>query len=249
MKAKIKVYIKQIQYLNQKMKLSVFSASLVFYLLLTIIPFEELIQYMLWKIGVTEAEGNLFLFTNGIIPSILLLIQLIWVASKLLHTLHLISDLMYYDVKERSHLKLRILSFVYMVVILVVTIFLILILFYISHIKDTFPWAIRFIISFIEFLFPFLWLNVLFLLIYKYVIPIPIRFQETLPTSLVTSFFIYILLRLYQEIVYGYFLTKYQTVYGNFASTISFLVWLYLTCYIFLMGMVYLFVKNKYKKT
>ena len=80
-------------------------------------------------------------------------------------------------------------------------------------------------------------------------IPIPIRFQETLPTSLVTSFFIYILLRLYQEIVYGYFLTKYQTVYGNFASTISFLVWLYLTCYIFLMGMVYLFVKNKYKKT
>ena len=160
MKAKIKVYIKQIQYLNQKMKLSVFSASLVFYLLLTIIPFEELIQYMLWKIGVTEAEGNLFLFTNGIIPSILLLIQLIWVASKLLHTLHLISDLMYYDVKERSHLKLRILSFVYMVVILVVTIFLILILFYISHIKDTFPWAIRFIISFIEFLFPFLWLNV-----------------------------------------------------------------------------------------
>ena len=249
MKAKIKVYIRQFQYLNQKMKLSVFSASLVFYLLLTIIPFEELIQYMLWKIGVTEAEGNLFLFTNGIIPSILLLIQLIWVASKLLHTLHLISDLMYYDVKERSHLKLRILSFVYMVVILVVTIFLILILFYISHIKDTFPWAIRFIISFIEFLFPFLWLNVLFLLIYKYVIPIPIRFQETLPTSLVTSFFIYILLRLYQEIVYGYFLTKYQTVYGNFASTISFLVWLYLTCYIFLMGMVYLFVKNKYKKT
>lgn len=249
MKAKIKVYIKQIQYLNQKMKLSVFSASLVFYLLLTIIPFGELIQYMLWKIGVTEAEGNLFLFTNGIIPSILLLIQLLWVASKLLHTLHLISDLMYYDVKERSHLKLRILSFVYMVGILVVTILLILILFYISHIKDTFPWAIRFIISFIEFLFPFLWLNVLFLLIYKYVIPIPIRFQETLPTSLVTSFFIYILLRLYQEIVYGYFLTKYQTVYGNFASTISFLVWLYLTCYIFLMGMVYLFVKNKYKKT
>lgn len=243
------MYIKQIQYLNQKMKLSVFSASLVFYLLLTIIPFGEMIQYIMWKLGIQEGEGTLFLFTNGLIPSILLFIQLIWVASKLLHTLHLIADLMYYDVKERSHLKLRILSFVYMIGILVVTILLILILFYVSHIKYTFPFGIRFILSFIEFLFPFVWLNVLFLLIYKYVIPIPIQFRETISISLITSFFIYILLRLYQEIVYGYFLTKYQTMYGNFASMISFLVWLYLTCYIFLIGMVYLFVKKKYKKT
>ena len=46
--------INEIRINNRKMKLSVLASSLVFYLILAIIPFFELLEYILNKFGIIE---------------------------------------------------------------------------------------------------------------------------------------------------------------------------------------------------
>ena len=48
--------INEIRINNRKMKLSVLASSLVFYLILAIIPFFELLEYILNKFGIIEEK-------------------------------------------------------------------------------------------------------------------------------------------------------------------------------------------------
>lgn len=236
--------INDIKINNQKMKLSVLASSLVFYLILAVIPFFELLEYILNKCGaIEETISNVEVF-NGKWTTIYFIIYFCYVSSKLLHMLHQVSDLMYYNVKERPHLKLRIISFFYLIIILLITVVMIVLLTYFSYIINRFSIPVTFFINFLQFIFPLTWIIFLFIFLYKKIVPVPIRWQETIGIACITGFIIYTILRLYQIIVMGYLLNKYKTVYGNFASLISLLVWLYLSCYIFLSGMVFLFMKK-----
>ena len=124
--------INEIRINNRKMKLSVLASSLVFYLILAIIPFFELLEYILNKFGIIEETISNVKVFDGKWTTIYFIIYFCYVSSKLLHMLHQISDLMYYNIKERPHLKLRILSFIYLIIILIITVTMIVSLTYFS---------------------------------------------------------------------------------------------------------------------
>ena len=159
--------INEIRINNRKMKLSVLASSLVFYLILAIIPFFELLEYILNKFGIIEETISNVKVFDGKWTTIYFIIYFCYVSSKLLHMLHQISDLMYYNIKERPHLKLRILSFIYLIVILIITVTMIVSLTYFSYISNRFNIPIRFIISFLQFIFPLTWIIFLFIFLYN----------------------------------------------------------------------------------
>ena len=240
---KIITFIKQIQYNNRKMKLSVLSSSLVFYLILAIIPFIQIIEYVLNK---TKLLNNM-VFYPSMFYTIFLIVYLIWISSKFLHIIHQISDIIYYNIEERSHFKVRIKSFIYMIIILLITLMLIVFTIYLSYVKNNIQANIIFIIEITQVFIPIIWIILLFMFLYKKIIPVKIKWSQTIRVGSITGLLIYISIRLYEQIVEVYLKNKYLTVYGRYASLVSLLVWLYFSCYIFLSGMAYLFIKNTYK--
>lgn len=245
MKEKISHLIKTISYVNKKINPSLLASALTFYFTIAFLPFYQLILYVVGKLEITNHPFYIHQEFNFFKMSIYI-ISTIWASSKFIHTLHLISDVIYFKVKERPRFKLRVLSFIYTFFLFLIIIVEMILVFYFGYLKQNCNKTIYFIISIVETVFPFLLLFSIFSLLYKYIIPIKIKFKDVWKTGLVIAFLIYVLMILYQQIFQRYLLDKYMNVYGTFSNIISLIIWIYLNCYIFLIGMGTFFIKSEY---
>ena len=71
--------------------------------------------------------------------------------------------------------------------------------------------------------------------------------DNTCRYGIITSI-IFILTILYQNIINKIMISKYINIYGSLASIVTSLIWLYLNCYIFLVGIAILLFKDEYKE-
>lgn len=242
---KIKRIIEKFSYINRKINPSILASSLTFYLLIAILPFYQLILYIIQSLKIND---NLYYpeFNGLTIKNIIYIFSTIWACSKFINTLHIISDIIFFETKERPRLKLRILSFIYTLFLLIIIVLEIVLVIYFGYLKQYSNYKLYLIMSIVEVFFPLIIIASIFTLLYKYIIPIKIKISQTWKTSLVITVIVYILLILYQKIFNSILISKYVGIYGSLANVISLVLWIYLNCYIFLVGMTSFFIKNKY---
>ena len=128
-----------------------------------------------------------------------------------------------------------------------IALLLIIITIYISYLKTTITLPYRFILNIIQFICPFLFIITFIGIVYKYIIPVKIAFKKTLKTSASITALIFLITIIYQQVLIKISSNHYQNMYGIFAGSISFLIWLYIICYIFLMGIAIILLKEEYK--
>lgn len=247
MSNKVKQFFKQFDYINKKINPPVIASALTFFLFITFIPFYHLSLYLINKL---EIVNNSLMIERGynVIGVVSYIISSVWASSGFINTLHLISDIIFFETKERPRLKLRILSVFYTFGLLFIIIIEIVLVQYFSYLKPKNHTIVYVLISLVEMFFPLIILFTVFSLLYKYVIPIKIKLKEVWKTGLLISTIIYILMILYQQTIQKYLLIMYFDVYGVFANIVTLLIWIYLNCYIFLIGMCYIFIKKEYIK-
>lgn len=246
MKKNILTFIKQIAYINKKIHPTLLASSLTFFLSIAILPFYQLVLYFIAKLEITNIGINDFHHFT-ILQMILYTISTIWACSKFINTLHLISDVMFFEVKERPKLKIRLLSLLYTLFLLCIIIVQVVLVMYFGYIKYRCSHLIYVIISVVEIFFPMIMMFSIFTLLYKYIIPIKIKIKDVWKTGLLVSMIIYVLMILYQQVFKNVLFSKYANTYGGFAGIISLVIWLYINCYIFLVGMGIFVYKNVYK--
>lgn len=243
----MKNFLKQIDYINKKINPPIIASALTFFLFITFIPFYQLSVYLINKLEIVNYPLMIDKGYN-VIRVVAYIISTVWASSGFINTLHLISDIVFFETKERPRLKLRILSVLYTFGLLFIIIIEIVLVQYFSYLKPKNHTIIYLLISLVEMFFPLIILFTVFSLLYKYVIPIKIKLKEVWKTGLLISSIIYILMILYQQIIQKYLLNMYLDVYGVFANIVTLLIWIYLNCYIFLIGMCYIFIKKEYIK-
>ena len=227
---RIKQLLKKISYLNAKINPTVLASSFAFYLLLTIIPLVILILNLLANLELIEVEEGLNL-GNNFINILIFIFNLLWSSSKLTNNLLVISDVIYYNVEYRPRLKLRIIVGMYL-----------------GYIKTKISANYTILLNIIQFFCPFVFITLFIAIIYKYVIPVKITVRQTLKSSSIITSIIFILTILYQNIINKIMISKYINIYGSLASIVTSLIWLYLNCYIFLVGIAILLFKDEYKE-
>ena len=240
---RIKQLLKKISYLNAKINPTVLASSFAFYLLLTIIPLVILILNLLANLKLIEVEEGLNL-GNNFINILIFIFNLLWSSSKLTNNLLVISDVIYYNVEYRPRLKLRIISIILTILFIFIGILMIIVGMYLGYIKTKISANYTILLNIIQFFCPFVFITLFIAIIYKYVIPVKITVRQTLKSSSI----IFILTILYQNIINKIMISKYINIYGSLASIVTSLIWLYLNCYIFLVGIAILLFKDEYKE-
>jgi ribonuclease BN len=244
---RIKQLLKKLSYLNAKINPTILASSFAFYLLLTIIPFLVLVLNLLANLRLIEVKGN-FNFGNNFINILIFIFNLLWSSSKLTNNLLVISDVIYYNVEYRPRLKLRITSIILTILFIFIGILMIIVGMYLGYLKTKILPSYTILLNIIQFICPFVFIALFIAIIYKYVIPVKITIKQTLKSSSIITSIIFILTILYQNIISKIMINKYINVYGSLASIITSLIWLYLNCYIFLVGIAILLFKDEYKE-
>ena len=244
---RIKQLLKKISYLNAKINPTVLASSFAFYLLLTIIPLVILILNLLANLELIEVEEGLNL-GNNFINILIFIFNLLWSSSKLTNNLLVISDVIYYNVEYRPRLKLRIISIILTILFIFIGILMIIVGMYLGYIKTKISANYTILLNIIQFFCPFVFITLFIAIIYKYVIPVKISVRQTLKSSSIITSIIFILTILYQNIINKIMISKYINIYGSLASIVTSLIWLYLNCYIFLVGIAILLFKDEYKE-
>lgn len=247
MKEKIKKVIKEIIYLNAKINPSILASSFTFYLVISIIPLFILISNILVELEIITTVTKT-VFSNNFINVIILLIGLIWSSSRVIHNLLVISDLIYFDKVHRPRIKLRIRSIIYTIVFSLIIVTVITSFVYITYLKVKF---IEFIIliDVLQFFVLFGLIIFMIALIYKYIIPTKVILKDAILISSIITIFLFISTIIYQRIVKSIILVSLYDLYLDYTSLIVTLFWLYFNCYIFLVGIGFIFIKNKYKES
>lgn len=246
MKIKILKIIKEINYLNKKINPSILASSFTFYLVISIVPLFILISNILVELKIITNVNRTF-FSSNFLNGIFLLSGLIWSSSKVVHNLYVISDLIYFDETNRSFINLRIESIIFTIIVLLIIVFIITLFVYISYIKLI---LIKYVvlIDVLQFFILFGLIILLIALIYKYVVPIKIKIKETILIATIISIILFISVILYQRLIKFLVISSLYKLYLDYTNLIVTLLWLYFNCYIFLVGIGFIFIKNKYKK-
>lgn len=249
--------------LTKDYDLSIFSAAVVFYILTVFVPLLMLLSEvfrMAYELNIDFFEKNLNENTAEIlrlilltktpvemkgIAGILFLINMVWISSKLMNALNRISDLVYVKVENRNTIKLRIRSFVMMLLAVFLLFFDVVGIVVLNYFIDIFYresippiFILRFLFTdVLPFLSNFLGIALFVVLLYKYLIPIKVSFRNVLASSFLVTvgwYLLSIILRFYFSIN-----TNKSLIYGTFANIFVILIWLYFLSYVFILGLVY----------
>ena len=239
-KNKIMAFGKELTFFNQKINLDLLTSSFTFYLLLGIFPLMLLINNILIKLKLIN--GNDYLASKNIFIGLILIINLIWTSSKLTNNLLKITTLIYFKKIAKSSFKRRIMAVILTIIFLLVATILIIMMLYLGYLKTKISPIGHFLINLGQFIAPFIFLVILISIIYKYLIPIKIKLKKTLIVSLIITTLLFLITIIYQNF-FSINLT-YHNLYHLVTNFITFLIWLYLVCYLFLNGIIILFITN-----
>lgn len=249
----IKQTIKNFNSLTKTYNPSMLASAVVFYLLTVLIPLSVLIVQILAALDLSSSRyPNLIINlptnnTINIFSSIFLFVNMVWVSSQLMNALNLASDTVYSSVKPRKYWRLRIYSFFltfFFIVMVIIIVVLIMALSYLIErvinlrIFANYPILIS-LVHIGQLIIQFLGIWFLTAFIYKYIIPVKVRFKTVLKTCLIVMVSWFILTFAYQSFLINYQLSSYTILYGTLANLFIFLFWLYLMVYVFIIGLIY----------
>lgn len=254
-KNKIKGYSDIFNRFNQRYQIARTSSSLSFYMIISLI---SILTISIQILAVSSEFINSFLipriisifsedFSEDIIKilpsfslssfSILVLVNLIWSASRTIHSINRVADYIYHDIKPRTGFRYRISAFMMFAMLLLVIVFEIMLVIF-SHYLVTevfeikYNTAIRLIQLIIE-------ISVLFftlLIVYLYAPPKKMHFRDAYKGALFSTILIYIILSLF---LYAVGLLESLGIGYTVITVISYsLIVLFLCNYILVLGLI-----------
>lgn len=238
---KIKPYFEYLKLIN----LDILSSSLSFYIVIIFIPIITIINTLLDYLNVIDVDKNL-LTNNTLINSIILIVTIIFIISKLTNILSKYSDIIYKDVEIRDQLKLKIRSIIFVFLLIFMITLLIILSLYITYLNNQIFKLNKYMINSIKMIINFISIVIINAIIYKYIIPIKVKLKNTIIVSLFITLVWYIILFIYQTNLNIF--NNYYLIYQNFTNIVIFIWLIYFISYSFLFGIVinyYIDYKNK----
>ena len=237
------------------------AAAVVFYLLMVLLPLSALFFHVLSLLQLETVFDDLLSAPARLpidfISGSILIINLLWVSSRLLDALNIASDTVYYTVKARSSWWRRLYSFILMIVFILIVIIVVIILIGISYLSGLFVRSALFqktplllsVIQIGQLIVQFLAILALTTFIYKYTIPVKIKLKTVIKTCSLVLVAWFVLTYIFQSFIITYQHESYSLLYGTLANTFLFLFWLYLMSYVFIYGLIYNYYlyQKKYK--
>ena len=252
----IKKYLKIYNELTKTYSIRILASSVTFSIILMIIPLIIIINLVLGKIGITTNFSHSY-EVNGLLPSIIFIINLFWTTSTLMVTFNQIGDTIYYTVDKRSYIKMRIKSFftflLFILFIVGMFLFIVVINYFISKIdngKISFN-IIKYLLIFLEFVGEFVSIWLITGFIYKKLIPVKIKLRNTLATSLIITIIWYLLTNIFFPIIEWFIIDNYSEIYKTYATIFLLIYYLYIMVYVFICGIIfhyYLYIKSIIKR-
>ncbi len=230
----IKKYFKFIKDIN----LSILSSSLTFYIVIIFIPLLTIVEVILDYLNIISVDN--ILENESYLSGVFLIVSIVFIILKFISSITAYSSIIY---KERiSNIRSLIRSVIFVFILILLISFLFLISFYLDYLfKDLYKFYG--VIKSLYLLFSITLVNGI---IYKYIIPIKVRFKNTLFVSLLITITWYIIFLIYRLGVLKF--NSYDLIYYHFSDMIV-LIWLiYFLSYSFLLGIVinyYLDFRNK----
>lgn len=228
---KIKPYLDYLKIIN----LDILSSSLTFYIIIIFIPLSTIINSLLDYLNIIKIESNLFT-DNTFLNTIILLITIIFIISKLTNILSVYSDIIYKDIEVRDKIKLKIRSIIFVFILILLIVLLIILSLYITYLNNKIFKLNNYFINSIKMLINFISIVIINGIIYKYIIPIKVKFKNTVLVSLLITLVWYIILFIYQLNLNIF--NNYYLIYKSFANIIIFIWLIYFISYSFLFGIV-----------
>lgn len=228
---KIKPYLDYLKIIN----LDILSSSLTFYIIIIFIPLSTIINSLLDYLNIIKIESNLFT-DNTFFNTIILLITIIFIISKLTNILSVYSDIIYKDIEVRDKIKLKIRSIIFVFILILLIVLLIILSLYITYLNNKIFKLNNYFINSIKMLINFISIVIINGIIYKYIIPIKVKFKNTVLVSLLITLVWYIILFIYQLNLNIF--NNYYLIYKSFANIIIFIWLIYFISYSFLFGIV-----------
>lgn len=232
--AEIKKYFKFIKDIN----LSILSSSLTFYIVIIFIPLLTIVEVILDYLNIISVDN--ILEHESYLSGILLIVSIVFIILKFISSITTYSSIIY---KERiSNVRSIIRSVIFVFILILLISFLFLISFYLDYLfKDLYEYYG--VIKSLYLLFSITLVNGI---VYKYIIPIKVKFKNTIFVSLLITIAWYIIFLIYKLGIFKF--NSYDLIYYHFSDVIV-LIWLiYFLSYSFLLGIVinyYLDFKNK----
>lgn len=233
----IKNYLKYLK----KCNLSILSSSLTFYIIIIFIPLISIVQTILDYLNVIKVDN--ILEDQSVVSSILLIFSIIFILHKFTSNISEYSNIIYQEeVKKKEKIK-RSVVFVFILIILIVALFVFS--FYLDYILMKLMVAKRFLINIVKSIYMLFAVTLVNGIVYKYIIPIKVKFKNTFLVSLLVSIIWYILIFLYEKGILKF--ENYNIIYYSFSNIIILIWFIYFLSYSFLLGIVinyYLDYKN-----
>ncbi|MBQ8292290.1 MAG: YihY/virulence factor BrkB family protein [Bacilli bacterium] len=249
---KIKKYLKLYEELTKTYSINILSSAVTYNLILIFLPLIMLLNIITKSLGISNVIYELNeIRIEGIIPTIFLVINLLWSTSTLVLIFNQTGDTIYHTVQKRSYFKTRISSFIYFLVIIIFIILSFIFVFVINHfIKITNNYFIKLGLEIFEFIGDFISVWLISGFIYKKIIPVKVRFKDTIGISFIITIIWYLLTIIVFPFL-NYFLTiSYYKIYYSLSSVFIFIFYLHIIVKVFILGIIYqyyLYIK-KYKK-
>lgn len=242
MREKIKKFL---QYLDQ-INPTILASSITFYILFMLLPVSSFIGSILGWLNLTPFVMYKYRLSQNIISLFTFVMSILWVSSKFANALTISSDIIYQDVEGRRGIKRRIFAFFFMIFFILVVIFqIVCLLFLIYFLKELVGIKEYYFIFWIQIILQFLAISLISGLIYKYVIPIKIKFKRTFLMSAIVTILWYSLTFGFRFIERYFGSTSYENLYGNMASTMLFMLWIYLIVLVYLYGLIFNYYMTK----
>lgn len=204
-----------------------------------IIPFYSIIIYVLFLLDIPGYNHISININEGLFSLVWYIVMVLWVSSKLVNVLKISSDIIY-EKNRNSNILKKIKSFVFiLLMILLITLMIISVLFIIYFLESIIGIKIYFIIFIIQLILEFIFITFLSSLIYKYIIPVKIKFKNILMLGCSITLIWYIVLLFYKLFIKFFGINSYYLLYGNIAKIIVFILMINLMVNVYIYGLIF----------
>lgn len=253
--SKLYKFISKIIDFDKKYNLSIMSATLSFYTLVSLISlfiiFIQIINYRYDLVDNMLISKLLSIFSNSFIdylkdelPNFTLnnytffsIVALFWSASGVVNLYNKIADVIYIEIKKRNSFKLRINALFMFLMLFVIVMFEIIFIISSKYIIEKYlKINNQIVIKFLELIIDWFTIYFLLMIIYIYVPPLKMNFKNVMKGSLLISIVLYVFISFYLFII---------SLYKRFSPSItltfilnSILIFIFMVNYLIIVGIV-----------
>lgn len=229
--------IKEFYQYTSKIYLSNLAASITFYIIFMFVPLINLLNNILGILKVPGHTTDNYLIRSNVLSIVMFIISIIFVSSKAVNSLAISTNIIYAKQAKRSKFKTRLTSICLMIGFIILFVIAVALGIFITYIfKDVFKIKMY---SLISLVYSFLAIIFITSLIFKYIIPVKIKFKKTFLMSFIVSIIAYFTSIVFMILIALFMNESYTNLYGSASTIMLFMMWIYILVYVYLLAIAF----------